>query len=68
MFISPKSPNIFVFINAVIKYIDIIMFKIFENKYVNDNSIKCFDFIFFFINNSVINGSIVRNINQNRLV
>lgn len=68
MFIIPIIPNILVFIVAVTKYIIINILNMFDIKYAIDSRMKCFDFTFFFIRRSVINGSIVSIINQNRLV
>ena len=68
MFIIPIIPNILVLIVAVRKYIIINILNIFDIRYAIESKIKCFDFTFFFINRSVINGSIVSTINQNRLV
>lgn len=68
MFIIPIIPNILVFIVAVRKYTIINILNIFDIRYAIESKIKCFDFTFFFINRSVINGSIVSTINQNMLV
>ncbi len=68
IFIIPIIPNIFVLIDAVTKYIIINILNIFDIKYASESKMKCFDFTFFFINKSVINGKIVNIMNQNTLV
>ena len=68
MFIIPIIPNNFVFIDAVTKYIINSILNTFDSRYASESRMKCFDFTFFFINKSVINGIIVNIMNQNTLV